>query len=179
MRKKSRTPVLNLVELASQWAVKMTRNKTVGVIGTANTAQSRVYSKTIMAINPSVVTYEKACLSLVDKVEEGVFMGREVQADVEKALIGLTNKPIDTLILGCTHYSLLARVFGQCLSPSITILDPAVFVASNLKMILEKHNLLNDKGGKCEFFFTSKKQNAERIARDNGIKVNSVNKVKL
>ena len=128
-RRRYDLPVLGVVRPGAAAAALATRNRRVGVIATPATVRSRAYFNAIKDENPAIEVYEHATPGLVPLVEAGRLAGPEVEAAVREAvapLLGERNEDgdfifalppsakIDTLLLGCTHYPLLASVLRAC-----------------------------------------------------------------
>ncbi len=92
-----------------QKASKITLSGRIGLIATSAAIGSG-YMKKSLASCPGAQVFSKACPLLVPLVENGRFMPGDVVAEavVSEYLQSLKNQNIDTLILGCTHYPLLA-----------------------------------------------------------------------
>jgi len=145
------------------------------VIGTEGTIDSVVYYQNIKQLDNEIEIYSQACPLFVPMVEEGLLEGEIPQKVADMYLSELARKPIDVLILGCTHYPLLRGPISKCMGPEITLLDPATAVASELKQSLSENNLLSDEaGGYRKFFFTSQPQKAERIIQHLAITVDTI-----
>jgi glutamate racemase len=118
-------PVLGVIEPGARAAVQTTRNKRVGVIGTAGTVRSNRYAALIHARDASVEVFSQACPLFVPLAEEGWTDG-EVPAAVASAYLQpLLAQDIDTLVLGCTHYPLLKPVLAGVAGESVTLVDSA------------------------------------------------------
>ena len=64
-------PILGVVAPGARAAVKVTRNRKIGVVGTDATVRSGVYTKVIQGMDPQIQVIEKACPLFVPLVEEG------------------------------------------------------------------------------------------------------------
>jgi glutamate racemase len=115
-------PVIGLIGPGAQTARAAGRR--VGVIATQGTVRSGAYGHAIRAIDPGAVVREVACPSLVPLVEGGRWDGPEAVAVVREAIAPFLADPPDCLVLGCTHYPLLAPLIRQLL-PGVTLVDPA------------------------------------------------------
>ena len=102
-------PVIGVIEPGVRAAVKRTKNKKVGVIGTEATIQSGAYTRALKAASPEIEVYSRACPLFVPLVEEGWTDNEVVEMTVKAYLGSLKQSGIDTLILGCTHYPLLEK----------------------------------------------------------------------
>jgi glutamate racemase len=155
-RRRYDLPVLGVVRPGAAAAALATRTRLVGVIATPATVRSRAYFNAIKDENPAVEVYEHATPSLVPLVEAGRLSGPDVEEAVRAAvapLLGERNEDgefifplppsarIDTLLLGCTHYPLLAAVLRGCVGDSVAIVDSATATASSLAELLSVNGL--------------------------------------
>ncbi|GMA55935.1 hypothetical protein GCM10025858_04380 [Alicyclobacillus sacchari] len=101
-------PVVGVIAPGAAAAVETTRNRRIGVIGTSVTVASHAYQEAICAIAPDIAVHELACPLFVPLVERGQLEGDHVEAVVKQSLKPLAGSGIDSLVLGCTHYPLLA-----------------------------------------------------------------------
>lgn len=129
-------PVIGVIRPGAARAVKTTRNKRVGVIGTPATVQSGAYTRAIHEIDDSVEVYSKACPLFVPLAEEGEVDSDIARAVARKYLIDLKDQNIDTLVLGCTHYPILRHVIAETMGPDVTLVDSAESVAISAAEIL-------------------------------------------
>ena len=155
-RRRYDLPVLGVVRPGAAAAALATRTRRVGVIATPATVRSRAYFNAIKDENPAVEVYEHATPTLVPLVEAGRISGPDVEEAVRAAvapLLGERNEDgdfifpmppsarIDTLLLGCTHYPLLAAVLRACVGDSVAIVDSATATASSLAELLSVNGL--------------------------------------
>ncbi|MCX7738537.1 MAG: glutamate racemase [Hydrogenothermaceae bacterium] len=115
-------PVVGVVLPGALSAVRVTKNKKVGVIGTTATVRSNSYLQAIKTFNEGVEVYQKACPLLVPLVEEGWIEGTITEAIIKRYLDEVIEKGIDTLILGCTHYPVLRPVIKK-IYPQLNVVD--------------------------------------------------------
>ena len=66
-------PIIGVIDAAVYAAVRATKNKKIGVIGTAGTIKSGEYEKQIKAYDSEMQTFAKACPMFVPLVENGYF----------------------------------------------------------------------------------------------------------
>jgi glutamate racemase len=136
-------PLLGVVRPGATAAALATRNQRVGVIATQATVRSRAYFQAIKEEDPFVEVFEQATPELVPLVEAGQLDGPLVE-DVVRAQIAPVLDPargIDTLLLGCTHYPLLAPVIRRLIGGDVAVIDSASATASALAGLLEIHSL--------------------------------------
>ncbi len=145
--------IVGVVEPASKAAVKATRNKKIGVIGTSGTVKSNSYKKTIEKNDPEIKVYQQACPLFVPLVENGYFDHEATKIIAKEYLKPLMDEGVDTIILGCTHYPLLKRVIGEIAGGNVVLIDSGKAAADYVKEILENENMLNnEKEGSCKFY---------------------------
>lgn len=136
-------PVIGVVKPGARVAAEVTRNKKVGVIATAGTIQSQIYTEYIQGIQSDIQVIGKACPLFVPLVEEGLLEDPVTDEIATRYLNELKDIDIDTLILGCTHYPLIRSTLGRIMGESVTLVNPAYETARELKSLLEKEGLLN------------------------------------
>jgi glutamate racemase len=140
-----KVPVAGVIAPGARAAVKETRNGHVGVIGTRSTIQSEAYERAIQALNPDVRVTSQACPLLVPLVEEA-WLDEEVTREVlHRYLDPVVGAGIDTLVLGCTHYPLLAPLIEEVAGPGIRLVDSAKNCAVAVKQTLMEWSLDNVK----------------------------------
>jgi len=139
-------PVIGVIEPGAKAAVKATRNKKIGIIGTEATVRSDSYKMLIQAIDKDVEVTALPCPLFVPLVEEGWTDGEITSLIAEKYLKEIKNKDIDTLVLGCTHYPLLKKVISKVMGETVSLIDSAVEVAKDVRTILETSGLNRKQG---------------------------------
>lgn len=115
----------------------------IGVLATARTVASGTYVTEIAKLGPHRVTQRAAPL-LAPIVEEGWEAEEIARLAAGRYLADLGD--IDTLLLGCTHYPLLAPVLRGLLPDGVAVLDPAPYVAERLVDWLARHPGFDDEG---------------------------------
>ncbi|UCZ52171.1 glutamate racemase [Bacillus shivajii] len=115
-------PVIGVIHPGAVAALKSTKNDHVGVIGTEGTIRSRAYERALTTINPRLKVESLACPKFVPLVERGILGGKEARQTVEETLQQILRTTIDSLILGCTHYPLLAPIIRDIVGDDIEII---------------------------------------------------------
>jgi glutamate racemase len=161
LRRRYAVPILGVVRPGATAAALATRTRAVGVIATAATVRSHAYFEAINEEDPFVEVFEHATPELVPLVEAGRLEGPDVEAVLRRSLAPLFGdlpggapaadasfvfpKPpdarIDTLLLGCTHYPLLAPVIRDIVGEETAVIDSASATASALASLIEVHAL--------------------------------------
>ncbi|MFH0799054.1 MAG: glutamate racemase [Pseudomonadota bacterium] len=134
-------PVLGVIEPGSAAALAVSKSRGIGVIGTAGTIASNAYGSALKALDPRVRVVSRACPIFVPLVEEGWIENEVAVAAANRYLGGMREEGIDTLILGCTHYPLLAGVIGKTVGEGVALVDSAETTARALTELLAKNSI--------------------------------------
>lgn len=119
-------PVVGVIEPAVETAIRATRSRRVGVIGTQGTIESGAYDRAVARIGGAATTLvSRACPRFVTLVEEGRTTDAEVLDVAREYLAPLQAAQVDTLILGCTHYPLLTGVISYVMGPDVVLVSSA------------------------------------------------------
>lgn len=148
-------PIFGVVLPGARAAVRASRKKRIGVIGTVGTINSGAYQRAIAEIDGDAEVFAKACPLFVPLAEEGWHTGPVVEAVAHHYLDDLVARGIDTLVLGCTHYPLLVGAISRVVGGEVAIVDSASAVASELRAFLEKEGLLCGEGSPSARFFVT------------------------
>jgi glutamate racemase len=158
MREKSARPVVGVIHPGVRAAIKATITGKVGVIGTKGTIHSGLYVDALKQVHPGLYVTALACPTFVPVVEKGMFDLEEAYDVVREALQPLQDKDLDTLILGCTHYPLLAPVIQQVVGTHVKLISSADETAREVSTLLFHKNLLSQTFDRPHHrFFTSGK----------------------
>lgn len=163
-------PFIEVVTPAAVAAAAASKNGKIGVIGTAATVASGAYKKKISQIDSSIEVYQNACSLFVPLVESGWFSPDDivVRTTAERYLSPIVEKGVDTLILGCTHYPVLAPVIQDIVGDKVTLISTGITTAMSAAEYLDKNGLLSgessEKGGICHFYVSDTAASFEHIA---------------
>jgi glutamate racemase len=166
IKKRFDIPVVGVIEPGARGAMEATRSKKIGVIGTEGTIKSNSYVHAINALygnKPIVITehgtirfdryfevniedltiFTKACPLFVPLAEEGWSSNDVAVLTAQHYLEGLKREPIDTLVLGCTHYPLLKDVIAGVMGADIALIDSAQETVKELRRTLIQYGIEN------------------------------------
>jgi glutamate racemase len=144
LREEMDMPVIGVVEPGARAAVAATRQGHIGVIGTTGTIKSGAYERAIRALDPDVLVTPRACPLLVPLVEEGWTDHEATRSIAREYLQPMLDANVDTLVLGCTHYPLLKRLFREVLGPDVRLIDSAEETAAETARTLEAEGIAAD-----------------------------------
>nr|CAX83914.1 Glutamate racemase [uncultured bacterium] len=140
LKSHSPTPILGVIEpgcrAAGALAAGLGRPGKVGVIGTRSTVASGAYPAQLSRLDPGIEVFSLACPLFVPLVEEGWLEQPAVRLIVEESLSPFLDQRLDALILGCTHYPLLAPVIAEVMGSAVPLVDSATAVADELERYL-------------------------------------------
>lgn len=162
-------PVLGVLEPGAAAACSATRRGRIAVLATESTVRGGAYQAAIARRLPQAVVTARACPLFVALAEEGWTEGAVVEGVIHRYLDdvfvdGAAAARPDTLLLGCTHFPVLAPALAQVLGPGIVIVDSAATTAASLAQVLESGGLARSDRhqGKVTLLATD---SAERFAR--------------
>jgi glutamate racemase len=166
----SRVPVIGVVEPGAASALAASRNRHIGVIGTLATIGSGAYPRAIRGLDPAAVVTAVACPLLVPLAEEGWTDDDIARAVAQRYLARLfaQDPAIDTLVLGCTHYPLLAGVLTETAATlaghAVVIVDSASAMTAAARARLSELPRL-DRRGTLHCFATDTSRLEELVPR--------------
>ncbi len=119
-----RIPLVGVVEPTAKAAAATTKNRHIGVIGTSATIKSGAFERAINRISPDIKTVGQACPLFVPLVENGFIKETDtVTLEVARRYLApMEAFGVDTLILGCTHFPIIADCISAVL-PHATLIN--------------------------------------------------------
>ena len=129
-------PVIGVIDPGIRAAARVTRSGKVGVIGTVGTVASGAYQRVAAAVDADLELTCAACPGFVEFVEAGDVDSEQVHILAERLLAPLRDVSVDTLVLGCTHYPLLARTIGDVMGPEVMLVSSADETALAVRALL-------------------------------------------
>ena len=175
-------PLFDVVTPSVEYSMKVTKTQKIGVIGTYSTIQSGVYKRMFKEHGNSCSVHEIFCPLFVSIIEEG-WADSSIARDIAKIYLqDITNSNIDTLILGCTHYPIMANTIQSLLPNQIQLVYSGKTVGHKLAEYLKKKNCENssDISQSVQFFVTDFPQKFDELgSRFLGRKLNHVTHISL
>ncbi|MEM7571735.1 MAG: glutamate racemase [Bacteroidota bacterium] len=127
------------IEPAVKPAAAATSSGVIGVLATQITLGSERYQQLASRYTGELRVIEDPCIGLVLKIEAGA-SEKELRPFLEDILHPMCAAGADTIVLGCTHYPLIADQIQAICGPAVTLINPAQATARQLAHVLEsKH----------------------------------------
>ena len=161
-------PYCNILLPAAQAACSLSQSGRIGVIATTASIKSGAYGRAMRNIRPNAVVIGNACPLFVPLVENGYIapdnpVTRMVAEDYLKPF---QQGDVDVLILGCTHFPIIAPIIDDVLEHRIPLINPGVETARQAEGILLKNALLHEEGhvGTTDFFVSDNPDSFREVA---------------
>jgi glutamate racemase len=114
-------------------ASKETQTGRIAIFATSVTSKSQAQKDLINKYCEFIKVYKVPFKSLASEIEHG-----EIEAaknDIAETWQQLANKNIDTIVLGCTHYTLIKKEIQEIVGPNIKLIDSNLAVAKQVQKI--------------------------------------------
>jgi glutamate racemase len=157
-------PVIGVIEPGADAAVAASPGGRIGVIGTYGTVGSGAYPAAIDSLAPTAAVISRACPLFVPLIEEGWFAHPVTRQVAEEYLIELRNAGLESMILGCTHYPLIAPLLAELMGPAVTLVDSGAEAARAVAAMLRERGQLAAGPPEHRFFLSDEPRNFTRIA---------------
>lgn len=166
LRERLDIPVIGVIEPGLRAAARATRTGRVGVIGTVGTVASGSYQRAAGELAEPVDLTCAACPGFVEFVESGDVHSDQVHVLAERLLAPVKAARVDTLVLGCTHYPLLARTIGDVMGQGVVLISSADETAFTVRALVEAYGLAAPPGSDARHAFVTSGSTA--VFRDLG-----------
>ncbi|EGJ51892.1 glutamate racemase [Desulfocurvibacter africanus] len=163
-------PVVGVVRPGARAGCALNTNGRIAVMATESTVQGGAYQAAIRELCPNMRIEAAACSLFVALAEEGWTEGPLVEGIVKRYLDPLfarfEDQPPTSLVLGCTHFPMLAGAIAKVAGEGVTVIDSAVTTAQEVRELLVRHGLGHpepDRPDAKTYFFAT--DGRERFAR--------------
>ncbi|MGB0897145.1 MAG: glutamate racemase [Flavobacteriaceae bacterium] len=143
------------IEPAIKPAALHTKTKSIGILATKGTLSSELFHSTSELYTENISITEQIGKGLVELIETGQIHSNDMSKLLQEYLTPMVANNIDYLVLGCTHYPFLIDQIKAILPKNITIVDSGKAVATQVKVVLDENNLLNNTLTKSKHSFYS------------------------
>jgi glutamate racemase len=135
--------VIGVVASATQLAVAGSRSGRIGLLATPATVASGAYERAVGSADPHVHLESVACPDLAPIIQGGFPFDEQVVETVREYCSPLRAATVDTVILGCTHYPLVAPMLQRILGRGVALITSGTGVARSVERALAARGLLN------------------------------------
>ncbi len=129
------------MEPAIKPAIEITHTGKIGVLATPATFQGELYSSVVERFAKDVEIFKDTCPGLVEQIENGNTDTTETKNILNKAILPMLEKNIDTIVLGCTHYPFVIPKIKEIVGEGVNVIDPTSAIVRRVTQILNENNL--------------------------------------
>ena len=150
--------VLTVVDPEAEIAAAITDSGRVGVLATPTTVAAGAYRRALEGQGRELEVTEVAAPDLAPIIQNGFPFDRRVMDTVRSYCAPMKRAGVDTLILGCTHYPLVAPMLQRMLGRDVRLVTPGHAVAAAAQRVLEAQGLeaQSDAEGEYRFLCTGR-----------------------
>jgi glutamate racemase len=147
------TPIVGVVMPGARAAAQATRTRRIGIMATEATVKSKAYQNALLSLDAGLEVLAVACPRLAPLIQNGDVFSEEVEEAAREYVAPLKTANVDTVILGCTHYPLIARMLRRLLGPQVALIDSAEEIAREVGEILVRKGIGNSEGREGDYRF--------------------------
>lgn len=145
--------VIGVVAPATQLAVAESRSGRIGLLATPATVASGAYERAVRTADRHVHLESVACPDLAPIIQRGFPFGEHVVETVRGYCAPLREAQVDTVILGCTHYPLVAPMLQRALGRGVTLVTSGAGVARSVERALTARGRLSPRRDEGSYAF--------------------------
>ena len=138
-------------------ALEQTRTGSIGVLATPATLVGEKYQDlvNVLSAKEDVTLYEQACPGLVEQIENGEIESRKTAEMLEGWLHPMRENGVDTIVLGCTHYPLVAHKIEEIMQREMNLIHTGDAIAKRLLALAEAKGHVNEGDLNISLYATS------------------------
>jgi len=133
--------VIGVIDPESRQAASVSANRRIGLLATSATVASGAYARALAAQAPDAELIAVACPDLAPIIQQGFPFDHRVVETVRAYCAPLREAGVDTVILGCTHYPLIAPMLQRMLGPGVTLVTSGRALALSVARSLQQSGL--------------------------------------
>ncbi len=164
LQRRLEVPVVGVIEPAVRAAVAASPHGRIGVVGTLGTVGSGAYPTAIARLAPGAAVISRACPLFVPLVEENWIQHPVTRTVAEEYLAELRGARLESLILGCTHYPLIAPLLAELMGPGVQLIDSGAEAAREVARLLADRGQPSAGPASHHFFLSDEPRQFKRIA---------------
>jgi glutamate racemase len=145
--------VAGVIDPESRLAASASTNRRVGLLATSATVRSGAYTRALALHAPDAELISVACPDLAPIIQQGFPLDRRVVDTVRGYCAPLRDAGVDTVILGCTHYPLIAPMLQRMLGPGVQLITSGRSLAVSVAQSLDDSRLRATRQGEGDYRF--------------------------
>ena len=145
--------VTGVIQPESRLAAGASANRRIGLLATSATVRSGAYARAVAEHAPDADLISVACPDLAPIIQQGFPFDHRVVDKVRGYCAPLREAGVDTVILGCTHYPLIAPMLQRMLGPGVQMITSGRSLAISVARALDESGLRASRSGEGEYRF--------------------------
>jgi glutamate racemase len=145
--------VITVIGPEAEIAASISGEGRVGLLATPATVEGGAYRRALTAFGRGLEVTEVAAPDLAPIIQNGFPFDEAVVAKVRSYCAPLKEANVDTLILGCTHYPLVAPMLQRMLGRDVRLVTAGHAIAAEAQRILERDGIESNREGEGEYSF--------------------------
>jgi glutamate racemase len=145
--------VIGVIAPATQLAVAGSRSGRIGVLATRATVISGAYDTAVRLADQHVYLESVACPDLAPAIQSGFPFDEALIEMIRGYCAPLKEAEVDTVILGCTHYPLVAPMLQRSLGRGVSLVTSGTGVARSVERALAARHLINPQTNEGSYRF--------------------------
>jgi len=145
--------VLGVIAPAAELAVEASATGRIGLLATPATVASGAFAREIAARAPTARLESVACPDLAPIIQSGFPFDERVVETVRRYVAPLRRAEVDTVVLGSTHYPLVAPMLQRMLGRGVRLVSSGQGVARAVERALAPRGLLSERPGEGSYRF--------------------------
>ena len=155
-------PLVGIEPAIKPAAVQMPGARIV-VMATPMTIRQEKFRRLMASYEDQIRIVPLPCPGLMEFVERGDLEGEDLRTYLQELLGTVSEKPIDGIVLGCTHYPFVRKMIQEIAGDKVTIYDGGPGTAREMKRRLQEKDLLNPKTSQGTVHFFNSRDTQEEI----------------
>ncbi|MGB6424528.1 MAG: glutamate racemase [Solirubrobacterales bacterium] len=139
--------VISVIGPEAEIAASISEGGKVGVMATPATIEGGAYRRALQRVGRGLEVTEVAAHDLAPIIQSGFPFDQTVVETVRSYCAPMKRAQIDTLILGCTHYPLVAPMLQRMLGRDVRLVTAGHAIAAEAQRSLESRGLSSPRTG--------------------------------
>lgn len=145
--------LVSVITPESKLAAEASKSGRIGLLATPTTVSSGAYEQAVAQFDSSATLIDVAAADLAPIIQGGFPFDQEVVDTVRTYCQPLIEADVDAVILGCTHYPLVAPMLQRILGRGVALITAGHAVAEEVEAALHHSELVNPRSGEGEYGF--------------------------